>query len=49
MEGGDNEVHTFPENISTKVNIVACLEFELAYFEASVQLFSITPKDLPKY
>ena len=36
----DKEVHTFPKSISTKVNVIARLEFELADFEAAVQVFS---------
>ena len=31
IAGGDNYVHTFPKDICPKVNIIARLEFELAY------------------
>ena len=37
---GDEGVHTFLKSISVKENIIARLEFELTYFDASVQLFS---------
>ena len=30
------EFHTFPKGISTQMNLIARLEFELAYFEATV-------------
>ena len=35
-----NRVHTFPKGISPKVNVIAWLEFELAYFEAVVKHFN---------
>ena len=35
---GDKEFHTFPKGIRAKVNIIARLEFELAYFEVTVKL-----------
>ena len=31
------KVHTFPKWISLKVNVIARLGFELAYFEVAVQ------------
>ena len=34
------EIYTFLEDISLKVNVIAGLEFERAYFEAAVQHFS---------
>ena len=37
-------VHTFPKDISLEVNIIAQLEFELAYFEATVKQFSLNTK-----
>ena len=37
---GGNWIHTFPKSISPKTNVMARLEFELAYFEATVQHFS---------
>ena len=36
---GDKGVHDFPINIRPKVNVIALLEFELAYFKAAVQQF----------
>ena len=36
----DKEAHTFPKDISLKLNVIERLEFELAYFEATVQHFS---------
>ena len=37
----DNKrVHTFPKGISPKMNAIAQLEFELAFFEAADQHFS---------
>ena len=40
IAGGDKGERTFPKGISPKVNVIARLEFELAYFEAAVQRFS---------
>ena len=37
IAGEDKGVHTFPENISPKVNIIMQLEFKLAYFNVAVQ------------
>ena len=36
----DNEVHTFANSTNPKVNVIARLEFDLAYFEGGVQNFS---------
>ena len=33
-------VHTFPHGISLKVNVIAQLEFEQAYFEAAIHYIS---------
>ena len=33
-------LHTFPKGISLKVNAIAWLEFELAFFKAAVHYFS---------
>ena len=33
---GDKEIHTFPKNINLKVNVIAPLEFELAYSDVKV-------------
>ena len=32
----DIEVYTFPKNIYPKVNVIARLEFELAYYDSAV-------------
>ena len=37
----DKGVHTFPKNISLKVNIIVRLKYELAYIEMVVQLIYI--------
>ena len=36
----DKGVHAFLKGISSKMNIIAQLEFELAYFKATVQYFN---------
>ncbi len=36
----DKGVHTFPEGICPKVNVIARLEFELAYYDSAVQRFN---------
>ena len=36
----DKGFHTFPKGISPKVNIMAWLEFELAYYNYAVQHFN---------
>ena len=33
----DKGVHAFPKSINPKVNIIVWLEFELSYFEVTVQ------------
>ena len=38
--GGDWEAHAFPNGIRPKVNALAWLEFELAYYDVAVQDFS---------
>ena len=38
--GGNKGVHAFSKGISSKVNVITWLEFELVYFEAAVQYFS---------
>ena len=42
-------VHTFPKGISpkVKVNVVAALEFDLAYFVVEVQHFSNNNTEIP--
>ena len=39
-------VHTFSKGISPKVNVIARLEFELAYFETAIQHLSHYTIDL---
>ena len=34
------KIHTFPKGISPKVNVIALLEFELAYYDVAVQHIS---------
>ena len=34
---GNKDVHTFSKGISAKVNVIARLEFELAYYDVIVQ------------
>ena len=42
------EIHTFPKGIYPKVNILAWLEFELAYYDPAVQRFNhYTTRMLP--
>ena len=36
IAGEDKEVHTFPKSISSKVNVIASLEFEHAYYDVAV-------------
>ena len=36
----DKGVHTFPKGICLKVNVIARLEFELAYYDSAVQRFN---------
>ena len=33
-------VHTFPNGICTKVNVIARLEYELAYYDSAVNRFN---------
>ena len=37
IAGEDKEVYTFPKGLSPKVNMIAPLEFELAYHDIAVQ------------
>ena len=41
----NKEVHTFPKGICLKVNVIAQLEFELAYSDSA--LLTITPRGPP--
>ena len=43
----DKEVHTFPEDINPKVNIIARLEFEPTYYDLAVQPFIRSATGLP--
>ena len=36
----DMGVHTFPKGICRKVNVIARLEYELAYYDSAVQRFN---------
>ena len=36
----DKEVHTFPKGICPKVNVIARLEYELAYYDSAVPRFN---------
>ena len=38
--GKDKGVHTFPKGICPKVNVIARLEFELAYNDSAVRRFN---------
>ena len=39
-------MHTFPEDISPKVNVLPRMDFELAYYDSTVQ--HINHRDSPK-
>ena len=47
----DKGVHTFPQGICTKVNVIARLEYELAYYDSAVHYFNYytTRTPPPKY
>ena len=45
--GWDKEVCTFAKGVCLKVNIIIQLEFELTYFETTVQHFSRYAKRIP--
>ena len=36
----DNKIHTFSKSISSKVSVIAQLEFKIVYFKTAVQHFS---------
>ena len=45
---GDKKVHVFPKGISPNMNVIARLEFELAYYDVAVHHISLSPnKDSP--
>ena len=37
----DKRVHTFPKGICPKVNVIARLEYELAYYDSAVHRFNL--------
>ena len=50
---GDKGVHTFPKGICPKVNVIARLEYELAYYDSANHCFNHyttrTPPSNPVY
>ena len=40
IAGGSKRVHTFPDGICSKVNVIAPLEYELAYYDSAVHRFN---------
>ena len=45
----DKGVHTFPMGICPKVNVIARLEFELAYYDSAIHRFNhYTTRTPPK-
>ena len=45
--GGNKGFHTYPEGIISKVNAIARLEFEYAYYEVAVQHVSHYATKIP--
>ena len=46
----DKGVHTFPKGICPKVNVIARLEYELAYYDSAVHRFNdYTTRIPPRY
>ena len=45
----DKGVHTFPKGICPKVNVVARLEYELAYYDSAVHRFNHYPTRTPLF
>ena len=43
----DKRVHTFSEGICPKVNVIARLEYELAYYDSAVHRFNHYTKRKP--
>ena len=43
----DMGIHTVPQSIYTKVNVIVCLEFELTYYDPAVQRFAHYTKGTP--
>ena len=44
---GDKGIYTFPKGVSLRVNMIAWLEFEFAYFEAAVRHFDFYATPTP--
>ena len=42
-------IHTFPKGICPKVNVIAQLEFELAYYDSAVQCFNYYSTRTPPF
>ena len=45
----DKGVHTFPKGICPKVNVIARLEYELAYYDSAVHRFNHYTTRTPPY
>ena len=45
----DKGVHTFPKGICPKVNVIARLEYELAYYDSAVHCFNHYTTRTPPY
>ena len=43
----DKGVHTFPKGICPKVNVIARLEYELAYYDSAIIALTITSRGHP--
>ena len=43
----DKGVHTFPNCVCLKVNVIARLEYELAHYDSAVRHFNHTPREHP--
>ena len=44
----DKGVHTFPKGICPKVNVIARLEYELAYYDSAVHRFDHYTTRIPR-
>ena len=45
--GGDQRVHTFPQGINPKVNVIVRLEFKLTHFETAVRHIKLYATETP--
>ena len=45
----DKGLHTFPKGICPKVNVIAQLEFELAYYDSAFQRFNHYTTKIPPH